>query len=69
MSDELRPGVRVKVTARCCLSGYSPGDKGTVRRADYEPVTGGRFYVITMDRDGPQSVTALMPWEIESDEP
>lgn len=57
---ELKIGDRARVTARCRMSGYSPGDKGTVLEG---PVgyagASDQSYVVAMDKDGPGSTTAI----------
>jgi hypothetical protein len=60
MSHELKIGDRIRVTARCRMSGYSAGDKGTVLEG---PVSyagaSDQSYVVAMDKDGPGSTTAV----------
>ena len=55
---KLKPGDRVRVTTRCRLSGYRPGDKGTVLEG---PPAGAAdpSYVVAMDKDGPGSTTTV----------
>jgi hypothetical protein len=70
VSQELKPGDRVRLTADCRVSGYGPGECGVVRlvmRASAGgPVT---LYHVEMDRAGPSSrVVALYPIEVEPED-
>jgi hypothetical protein len=56
-THELKKGDRVRVTARCRVRGYSPGDKGTVMSGPMDADEGLREYSVSMDKDGP-AVTA-----------
>ena len=68
-THELKIGDRVRVTERCRVRGYRPGDKGTVLEgpAVYAG-SSDRSYVVAMDKDGPGSTSAVFgPAEIEPD--
>jgi hypothetical protein len=68
MSDELKPGQRVRVTPRNRMTGYLPGDKGTVLRVSSAGTTGERSYVVEMDKDDPaHSGVVFTEDEIEPD--
>jgi hypothetical protein len=67
MGQVLKIGDRVRVTARCRMSGYGPGDQGTVLEG---PAAGAAdpSYVVARDKDGPGSTTAVFAAdEIEPD--
>ena len=69
MSHELKIGDRIRVTARCRMSGYSAGDKGTVLEG---PVSyagaSDQSYVVAMDKDGPGRTSIIFGAdEIETD--
>jgi hypothetical protein len=68
MSDELKPGQRVRVTVRNRMAGYQPGDKGTVLRSSASDTTGERYYSVAMDKDDPTASGAVFTEsEIEPD--
>jgi hypothetical protein len=60
MGHVLKIGDRVRVTARCRMSGYIPGDQGTVLEgpAGYAGAS-DQSYVVAMDKDGPGSTTTV----------
>jgi hypothetical protein len=51
MFRKLKPGVRVRVTARNRMPGYRAGDKGTVTAGPIT-VTGGKkpYFIVAMER-------------------
>ena len=69
VSQDLKPGDRVRLTADCRVSGYGPGECGRVlwvsRASPGGPVT---LYHVEMDRTGPSSVVALYPIEVEPED-
>jgi hypothetical protein len=68
MSLPLQPGDRVRVTIRNRMAGCRPGDKGTVLRASVSAATGGRYYTVAMDKDGPGHNGAVFTeGEVEAD--
>jgi hypothetical protein len=51
MSDALKVGDRVHATVGNLVSGYQPGDRGTVLKSLENPAGGDTcFYVVAMDR-------------------
>ena len=68
MSASLKPGGRVRVTARNRTYGYQPGDKGTIRRV-FKPSSGDEcYYYVEMDKDDPaRSWTIFAEGDIEPD--
>ena len=55
MDCELKPGDRVRVTSRCRIHGYQPGDKGTVLRDVVAGPSGTCYFVVAMDKDQPDA--------------
>jgi hypothetical protein len=69
MSRELKPGQRVRVTVRNRMSGYQPGDKGSVPREVADGPSGTHYYVVAMDKDDPtKSGVVFSDDEIEADD-
>jgi hypothetical protein len=67
-THELNAGDRVHVTVRILILGYQPGDKGTVLRTGSQPSIGGRYYLVAVDKDGPDATGVLFgDDEIEAD--
>jgi hypothetical protein len=65
---EFQPGERVRVTAANRVSGYQPGDKGTVQRAVISTATGVTHYLVMMDKDDPaKSGVVFAADEVEPD--
>jgi hypothetical protein len=60
MSEELKPGDRVRLRIRNHPHGYRQGDTGTVLRVATRAVTGEPYYLLAMDGDGPDSTGALV---------
>ena len=52
MSAQLKPGDRIRVTARNPMHGYLPGDKGTVVDEVID-LRGARYYLVAMDKADP----------------
>jgi hypothetical protein len=68
MSRELQTGQRVRVTACNRMAYYQPGDKGTVWCKSLRDSTGGRYYLVAMDKDGPDATERIfLADEIEPD--
>jgi hypothetical protein len=68
MSRELQAGQRIRVTVRNRLAYYQSGDKGTVWREGSRDSTGGRYYLVAMDKDGPDATERIfLADEIEPD--
>jgi hypothetical protein len=69
MSRELKPGDRVRVTVCNRMSGYQPGDKGTVLREAISGPSGARYFAVAMDKDDPtKSGVVFTADEIELDQ-
>jgi hypothetical protein len=65
---ELKAGDPVHVTVHIRLLDYQPRDKGTVLRAGSQPSIGRRYYLVAMDKDGPDATGVLFgDDEIEPD--
>jgi hypothetical protein len=68
MSDQLKPGDRVRVTDRNRVQGYGVGDKGMVQAVASIPAIGDQLhYQVTMDRDGGVTRAVFTAEEIELD--
>ncbi|HEY7153117.1 MAG TPA: hypothetical protein VH575_04060 [Gemmataceae bacterium] len=68
MSDQLKPGDRVRVTDHNQVQGYEVGDKGMVQTAASIPAIGDQLHFqVTMDRDGGVSRAVFTAKEIERD--
>jgi hypothetical protein len=68
MSDQLKPGDRVRVTERNRVQGYEAGDKGMVQAVASSPAIGDQLhYQVAMDRDGGVSRVVFTAEEIELD--
>jgi hypothetical protein len=69
VSQELKAGHRVRLTADCRVSGYAPGECGVarlvLRASPGGPVT---LYQVEMDRAGPSRVVTLYPIEVETED-
>lgn len=64
----LKPGDRVRVTARCRMHGYQAGDKGTVLRELTAAAGAALYYLVAMDKGGPARMVAVFATdEIEPD--
>ena len=50
MSQELKPGDRVRLVTSCHLRGCEVGDKGTVSERLIVAIRGARYYLLTMDK-------------------
>jgi len=69
MSQELKPGDRVRLKTRNCVPVYYPGDKGTVTNGPKCHLGAeAPYYLVTMDKDGGVSETVFNAGEIEPDE-
>jgi hypothetical protein len=66
----MQRGDRVRATARCAMTGYGPGDKGTVARGLLTSSDGTlRYYHVRMDKDGAVGTSVIFTeGEIEPDE-
>jgi hypothetical protein len=68
MSAALKPGDRIRITARNRTHGYQPGDKGTVLRVSELVTTGSPYYTAAMDKDDPDHTGVVFAeGEIEPD--
>ncbi len=68
MSDQLKPGDRVRVTYRNRVQGYVVGDKGMVQAVASIPAIGDQFhYQVAMDKDGGVTRAVFTAEEIERD--
>jgi hypothetical protein len=69
MPRALKVGDRVRLTAWNRVSGYRPGDRGTVQEALADPAGGeDRIYFVAMDADGiPGATIAFAGYEVEAD--
>lgn len=68
MSDQLKPGDRVRVTDRNRVQGYEAGDKGMVQAVASIPAIGDQLhYQVAMDRDGGMTRAVFTAEEIELD--
>ncbi len=68
MSDQLKPGDRVRVTDRNRVQGYAVGDKGMVQAVASIPAIGDQLhYQVTMDSDGGVTRAVFTAEEIELD--
>jgi hypothetical protein len=68
MSDQLKPGDRVRVTDRNRVQGYQAGDKGMVQTLANIPAIGDQLhYEVAMDRDGGVTRAVFTAEEIELD--
>jgi hypothetical protein len=67
MIRELKSGDRVRVTIRNRRVAYEAGDKGTVLWAPTVSSTEQRFYLVSMDKDGPGHGVTFAPEQIEPD--
>jgi hypothetical protein len=67
-THELKPGDRVRLTAKCHMHGYQAGDKGTVTFGPMDSAEGLRDYHVEMDKDGASKTTPIFSEdEIEPD--
>src|SRR5579884_2906238 len=67
-TPNLKPGDRVRLTARNRLYGYQPGDTGTVLRQVTADASGTRYYLVRPDKKGPAGTVAIFTSaEIETD--
>jgi hypothetical protein len=64
MNHELKAGDRVRVTGVKNVSGYRPGDTGTVKEGPHPAAAGGHYYIVQMDKRGEESII-FMDDEIE----
>jgi hypothetical protein len=55
VSQGLKPGDRVRVTVRNRVTGYQPGEKGTVQREVVSTSRGTLYYLVSMDKDDPSN--------------
>jgi hypothetical protein len=68
MGEAFNAGDRVHVRVENRFHGYRPGDRGTVPRAAPLASTGARYYLVAMDKDGPEDTGVLFDaHEIEPD--
>jgi hypothetical protein len=68
MSDQLKPGDRVRVTEHNRVQGYEVGDKGMVQAVASIPAIGDQLhYQVAMDRDGGVVRAVFTAEEIELD--
>jgi hypothetical protein len=67
MSQELKPGDRVRVKAGVQIPKYPAGDKGTVSRGPQTSADGSTYYLLRMDKDDPQEEVLFKAEEIEID--
>jgi hypothetical protein len=63
-----KPGDRVRLTTRDFEPNYFQGDIGTVESGPHPIPSGGFYYVVTMEKDGPApGPTSFIADEIEVD--
>jgi hypothetical protein len=53
MNKHPRTGDRVRLTTRDFEPDYRPGDTGTVESGPHPIPSGGFFYLVTVEKDGP----------------
>ena len=68
MSHRPKTGDRVRLTTRDLEPDYQRGEGGTVLSGPHLIPSGGHFYVVTMDKDGPTGTGIIInASEIEID--
>jgi hypothetical protein len=67
MSQELKPGDRVRVTNQNQAKGHQLGDRGTVTQGPTTPTNGVPFYRVLMDKDSTSATVVFNADEIEAD--
>lgn len=68
MSDQLKPGDRVRVTERNRVQGYQAGEKGMVQAVASIPAIGDQLhYQVAIDRDDGVGRVVFTAEEIELD--
>jgi hypothetical protein len=67
MSQELKLGDRVRITAAKPVPGYQPGSRGVVRSGPTPDKNGQTYYGVQMDKDGRADATLFLADEIEPD--
>jgi len=67
MSQELKIGDRVRVTAERPVHGYQPGCRGTVQSGPTTDRGGNTYYSVSMDKDDKNDSTCFLADEIEAD--
>jgi hypothetical protein len=60
MDRQLGPGDQVRLRTRDYETDYYPGDRGTVLSGPHLTPSGGFFYVVRMERDGPSAAGILI---------
>lgn len=66
MSDELKVGDRVRLTADDRVQGYHLGDTGTVRRGPCPLAWGEPYYVVAMDKEPARTGAVYTAGELEA---
>ena len=67
MSQELKVGDRVRVTAERPVHGYQPGCRGTVQSGPMTDKGGKTYFSVSMDKDNKNDSTCILADEIEAD--
>jgi hypothetical protein len=65
MSNNLKPGERVRVTCSNTLPIYLLGTTGTVKQGPYPAPHGGHYYIVQMDNDTGGGPAIYMAEELE----
>jgi hypothetical protein len=68
VAQQPKTGDRVRVTTRNFEPDYQRGDKGTVMSGPHQTPSGGFFYVVQMDKDGPAAAGIIVHEEELEDE-
>jgi hypothetical protein len=66
MSSHLKPGDRVRLTSDDTMSGFSPGDEGTIKQGPHPSPAGGHYYIVQMDNNIDSGPAIFMTDEFES---
>ncbi len=67
MSQEIKSGVRVHVSARSTVPGHQPGEKGTVMFGPILRAGSKPYYIVAMDKGDATTTTIFSIDEIEPD--
>ena len=66
MSQDFKPGDRVRVTSERPIHGYQPGSTGIVRTGPTTDKSGKTYYGVSMDKDASEDATLFLADEIEA---
>ena len=67
MIRKLGKGDRLRIRSHRRVSGYRPGDRGTVLSGPKKSVTGETYYTARMDKNGPGVWTFLAAEDVEAE--